>query len=59
MFGLVEPILALKSPHISVLSCGWILSNTISIWLYTCISGIFRFVSDVAGGMYTFIMLIL
>jgi hypothetical protein len=59
IFGLVGPILALKSPHISVLSCGWMLSNTISSWLYACSSGIFRFVSDVAGGMYTFTILIL
>jgi hypothetical protein len=27
--------------------------------LYACSSGIFRFVSDVAGGMYTFTILIL
>ena len=59
IFGMVEPILALKSPHIRVVSYGYILSSTSSSWLYACISGIFRLVSDVAGGIYTFTMLIL
>jgi hypothetical protein len=48
--GLPLPILALKSPHISVTSCCWILSNTFSIWVVACVSSIWRLVSDVLGG---------
>ena len=53
-----EPILALKSPHTSVISYGWILSNTVSTWVVAWVSSMFRLVSDVVGGMYIFTILI-
>jgi hypothetical protein len=53
-----EPILALKSPHTSVISYGWILSSTVSTWVVAWVSSMFRLVSDVVGGMYIFTILI-
>ena len=56
--GLLVPILALKSPQINVVSWGWRVSRIFSSWLVACISSMLRFVSDVAGGMYTLTMFI-
>jgi hypothetical protein len=52
--GIEEPILALKSPHTSVINYGWILSNTVSTWVVAWVSSMFRLVRDVVGGMYMF-----
>jgi hypothetical protein len=56
--GIEEPILALKSPHTSVISYGCILSSTVSTWVVAWVSSMFRLVSDVVGGMYIFTILI-
>ena len=53
------PILALKSPHMNVVSWGYRVSRIVSRWSVAQVSGMFRFASDVAGGMYTLTMLTL
>lgn len=55
--GTLFPILALKSPQMKVVSWGWRVSNKFSTWVVACISDMLRLVSDVAGGIYTFTML--
>ena len=57
--GILEPIRALKSPHINVVSWGCKVSNTVSICVVACSSVILRFVRDVVGGIYTFTIFIL
>ena len=54
-----SPIRALKSPHINVVSWGWMVSKIVSSCVVACSSVIFRLVRDVVGGMYTFTILIL
>jgi hypothetical protein len=56
--GVPVPILALKSPHMSVTSWGCIVSIIFSSWVVAWASSIWRLVSEVAGGIYTFTMLI-
>lgn len=46
----------LKSPQIRVVSWGWRVSRSCSTWLVASVSSIFRFVSDVVGGMYVLTM---
>jgi hypothetical protein len=53
------PILALKSPHTNVVSWGYRVSRIVSNWFVAWVSCMFRFESDVAGGMYTLTMFIL
>lgn len=57
--GAFLPIRVLKSPHIIVVNWGWAVSIIYSNYVVASCSGMFRFFSDVDGGMYTFIMLIL
>ena len=56
--GILLPVRLLKSPHIIVVSCGWdalIMSSTNYVAICSCM---FRFLSDVYGGIYILIMLI-
>ena len=57
--GVLWPILALKSPHTSVTSCGCTLSSISSTFYVASISSICRFDNDVVGGMYILITFIL
>jgi hypothetical protein len=50
MAGIRFPILALKSPHMTVVNCGCMLSSVSSIASVACDSGMLRFVSDAVGG---------
>ncbi len=56
--GVLLPVRLLKSPHITVISCGWAALITSSTNYVAIFSVIFRFFSDVYGGMYILIMLI-
>jgi len=58
-WGVSAPILALKSPHIMVVSCGCVWSIVSSIWDVASASVIPRRFRDAAGGRYmltTFIL---
>jgi hypothetical protein len=57
--GVFGPILALKSPHTSVTSYGWMLSSIYSTYDVASISNICRLDNDVVGGIYTLITFIL
>lgn len=57
--GFLSLILVLKSPHIIVVSCGYILSNKSSIYSVANVSAMFRFASDAMGGRYILTTLIL
>jgi hypothetical protein len=56
--GILLPIRLLKSPHIIVISCGLAALSTSSTNYVAIFSYIFRFLSDVYGGMYILITLI-
>ena len=51
MFGILFPILVLKSPHIIVYSYGCMLSIIDSNWVVACSYEMLRFSSDVVGGI--------
>jgi len=52
--GFLDPILVLKSPHITVINYGYILSNVSVICSVASVSGILRLVSEAVGGRYIF-----
>jgi hypothetical protein len=56
--GILLPIRLLKSPHIIVISCGLAALSTFSTNYVAIFSYIFRFLSDVYGGIYILITLI-
>jgi hypothetical protein len=57
--GVRSPILALKSPHITVYNWGCTVSSTPSSCAIACVSVMALRVSDDVGGKYIFTMLIL
>jgi len=58
-WGVSDPVLALKLPHIIVVSCGCVWSMVSSIWAVASASVMARRFRDVAGGKYTLTTFIL
>ena len=56
--GLKLPVRLLKSPHITVISCGCATFSMSDTNYVAVVSYIFLFSSDVYGGIYIFIILI-
>jgi hypothetical protein len=56
-YGICSPILALKSPHIMVVSWGCVLSSISSSCAVAWASVMFLLFRDAVGGMYTFMTL--
>ena len=56
--GLKLPVRLLKSPHITVISCGCATFSMSATNCVAVVSYIFRFNNDVYGGIYIFTILI-